>query len=307
MPTSPLPQLQVFLAVARMRSFSRAALELGVSTSAVSQAVKQLEDQLHVALLARTTRSVALTDAGKRLVDAADPALRQVFDALTQIAAGPGEAVGRLRLTVPTVATRFVVEPVLAVFHARHPRVEVEVVAEDRLVDIVAEGFDAGIRLAEALERDMVQIRLTQAFRFVVVGAPSYLRRHGTPERPEDLLRHECLAFRLPSTGDLYAWELERGRRSWRVPVRGSLVSNDIDLQLALAERGAGLAYVFEPRVEGALRAGRLVRVLEPYAATVSGLYLYYPSRARSSPTLRLFAATAREVTAAPTWRASAR
>lgn len=296
MAVSPLSQLQTFLAVARVKSFSRAARELGVSTSAVSQSVKQLEEQLRITLLARTTRSVALTDAGRRLVDTADPGLRQVLTALTEIAAAPGEAVGRLRLTVPQVAMRYVVEPVLPVFHARHPRIEVEIDAEDRLVDIVAEGYDGGIRLAEALERDMVQVRLTEPFRFVVVGAPSYLKRHGTPERPEDLLRHECLTFRLSSTGTIYAWELERGRRSWRVPVRGSIVTKDMDVQLSLAEQGLGLAYMFEPRAEELLRAGRLVRVLEPFAATVKGLYLYYPSRAQSSPALRLFAETAREV-----------
>lgn len=295
-PVSPLSQLQVFVTVARLRSFSRAARELGVSTSAVSQSVRQLEEQLRVTLLARTTRSVALTEAGRRLLDAADPALRQLVTALTEVSAAPGETVGRLRLTVPNVAMQYIVEPVLAVFHARHPRVEVEIVAEDRLVDIVAEGYDAGIRLAEALERDMVQLRLTDSFRFVVLGSPAYLRRHGTPQRPQDLLRHECLTFRLSSTSELYAWELERGRRLWRVPVRGRVVTNALDVQLSLCERGLGLAYAFEPHAEEAIRAGRLVRVLEPYAATVSGLYLFYPSRAQHSPALRLFAATTREV-----------
>src|SRR5439155_783193 len=138
-------------------------------------------------------------------------------------------------------------------------------VLEDRLVDIVAEGYDAGVRLSESIERDMVQVRLTDPFRFVVVGAPSYLERHGTPERPEDLLRHECITFRSQTTGALYAWELERGRRSWRVPVRGGVVGSDARLNVSLAEQGLGLSYAFEPMVLEQLRAGRLVRVLERY------------------------------------------
>lgn len=296
MNTALLPQLQVFLVVARLRSFSGAARELGVSTPAVSQSVRQLEEQLRVVLLTRTTRSVSLTDAGRRLVEGAGPALGQALAALTEVSAQPGEVVGRVRLSVPRAAVPFVVTPVLPTFRARHPRVEVEVTIEDRFVDIVAEGYDAGVRLSEAIERDMVQVRLTDAFRFVVVGAPGYLARHGTPERPEDLLRHECLTFRVQSTGALYAWELERGRRNWRVPVRGGVVANDSRLMVSLAEEGLGLAYAFEPMVEEQLRTGRLRRVLEPYAPTVPGFFLYYPSRAQRSAPLRLFVEVAKEL-----------
>jgi DNA-binding transcriptional LysR family regulator len=292
----PFQQLQAFLVVARLRSFSSAARELGVSRSAVSQSVRQLEEHVKVVLLARTTRSVSLTDAGKRLVEGAGPALRQALAALTEVSAQPGETVGRLRLSVPRAAVPFVIDPVLPDFRARHPRIEVEVDVEDRLVDIVAEGYDAGVRLAEAIERDMVQVRLTDAFRFVVVGAPDYFARRGTPQRPEDLLRHECLTFRSRTTGALYAWELERGRRTWRVPVRGGVVSNDIALTVSLAERGLGLAYTLEPRVMDALRSGRLQRVLEPYAATVPGFFLYFPSRSRRSAPLRLFVDAAKEL-----------
>src|ERR1700735_4271160 len=260
MSTAPFPQLQSFLAVARHRSFSGAARELGVSRSAVSQSVRQLEERLRVVLLTRTTRSVSLTDAGRRLVESAGPGLAQTLAAVDEASARPGETVGRLRLSVPQSAVRFVITPVLPAFRARHPRVEGEGVVEDRFVDIVAEGYDAGVRLSEAIERDMVQVRLTDAFRFVVVGAPSYLARHGTPERPEDLLRHECITFRSQTTGALYAWELERGKRNWRVPVRGGVVSNDGALRIALAEQGAGLTYVFEPAVAEARRKGRLRR-----------------------------------------------
>jgi DNA-binding transcriptional LysR family regulator len=296
MSTAPFSQLQSFLAVARHRSFSGAARELGVSRSAVSQSVRQLEEQLRVVLLARTTRSVSLTDAGRRLVDAAGPSVGQVVAALAEVSAQPGETVGRVRLSVPRAAVPFVIDPVLPKFRARHPRVEVEVVIEDRFVDIVAEGYDAGVRLSEAIERDMVQVRLTDAFRFVVVGSPGYLARHGTPERPEDLLRHECITFRSHTTGALYAWELERGRRNWRVPVRGGVVSSDARLNAALAEEDLGLVYALEPMVIEQLRTRRLTVVLERYAPTVPGFFLYFPSIARRSAPLRLFVEAAKEL-----------
>ena len=296
MNTALLPQLQSFLAVARHRSFSGAARELGVSRSAVSQAVRQLEEQLRVVLLARTTRSVSLTDAGRRLVDGAGPSLGQVVAALAEVSAQPGEIVGRVRLSVPRAAVPFVIDPVVPKFRARHPRIEVEVVIEDRFVDIVAEGYDAGVRLSEAIERDMVQVRLTDAFRFVVVGSPGYLARRGTPERPEDLLRHECITFRSQTTGALYAWELERGRRNWRVPVRGGVVSSDGQLNASLAEQDLGLVYALEPMVIEQLRTRRLRVVLERYAPTVPGFFLYFPSVARRSAPLRLFVEAAKEL-----------
>jgi DNA-binding transcriptional LysR family regulator len=297
MQTAPLPQLQVFLLVARLRSFSSAARELGVSTSAVSQAVKQLEDQLRVVLLTRTTRSVSPTDAGRRLVDGAGPAMRQALAALTEVSAQPGEVVGRVRLSVGRAAVPFVITPVLPTFRARHPHVDVEICVEERLVDIVGEGYDAGVRLTEAIERDMVQVRLTDEFRFVVVGTPAYLARNGTPRRPEDLLRHECITFRSPTTSALYAWELARGRRTWRIPVHGGVVTNEPQLCVTMAEQGLGLAYAFEPSVAEELRTGRLKTVLEAYAPTVPGFFLYYPSRAQSSPALRLFVEVAKELT----------
>jgi DNA-binding transcriptional LysR family regulator len=294
--TAPFPQLQAFLAVARHRSFTGAARELGVTRSAVSQTVQQLEEQLRIVLLTRTTRSVSVTDAGRRLMESAGPALGQVVAALAEVSAKPGEAVGRLRLSVPRAAVPFVVDPVVPTFRARHPRVEVEVAISERLVDIVAEGYDAGVRHSEAIERDMVQVKVTDAFRHVVVGTPDYLARRGTPERPEDLLRHECITFRSQTTGALYAWELERGRRTWRVPVRGGVVTNDGALSVSMAEKGLGLAYAFEPMVAEQLRSGRLRRVLEAYAATVPGFFIYFPSRAQRSAPLRLFVEAAREL-----------
>ena len=296
MRTTPLAQLHVFLTVARQRSFSGAARELGVSTSAVSQAVKQLEEQLDVVLLTRTTRSVSPTEAGRRLVDSAGPGLRQAISALREASAEPGEVGGRVRISVGRGAVPFVITPVLPTFRARHPRIEVEIVTEDRFVDIVAEGYDAGVRLSEGLERDMVQVRLTDEFRFIVVGSPKYLAEHGTPQRPEDLLKHECITYRAATSSQLYAWELERGRKNWRVPVRGGVVTSEHELCVTLAELGLGLAYTFEPYVAGQLKDGTLRAVLERYASSVPGFFLYYPSRAQSSPALRLFVDVAKEV-----------
>ncbi|MFT3707100.1 MAG: LysR family transcriptional regulator [Archangium sp.] len=292
-----LPQLQVFLVVARLKSFSGAARELGISPSAVSQAVRQLEEFTRVSLLVRTTRSVSLTDSGQRLFETAGPSVSQTLAALTEISAQPGESIGRVRLSVPSIAVPMVIEPLLPVFMKRHPRIELEIAVEDRFVDIVERGFDAGVRLAEAIERDMVQIRLTEAFRFVVGGSPAYFAKHGMPERPEDLLKHACVTFRS-SAGVPYAFELERGKRNWRIPVKGQLVTGDPRLQRNFVEQGHGLAYFFEPRIQDAIRKGQIKLCLENYAPTVPGFFLYFPSRAQRSPALKLFVDTAKELAA---------
>jgi DNA-binding transcriptional LysR family regulator len=296
----PFPQLQTFLAVARHRSFSGAARELSVSRSAASQTVRQLEEQLGVVLFARTTRSVALTEAGQRLVDGAEPGLLQIVSTFEALSAAPGEVSGRVRLSVPQAALSMVIEPLLPLIRERHPHVEIEIKVEDRFVDIVAEGFDAGVRISESIQRDMVQVRLTKPFRFVVVGSPAYLARRGTPKRPEDLLEHECITFRSPTTDALYAWELERGRRTWRVAVRGGIVTGDPLLHASLAARGVGLVYAFEPLVAEAIHEGRLVRVLEEYAPTVPGYFLYYPSRAQRSPPMQVFVEAIKELVRLP-------
>jgi DNA-binding transcriptional LysR family regulator len=195
-------------------------------------------------------------------------------------------------------------EPVIAAFRARHHRVDLEIDVERRLVDVVADGYDAGVRLHEDIERDMIQVRLTDAFRWIVVGAPSYFARRGRPEHPDDLLRHDCINFRLATTGALYAWELARGRKTWRVPVPASIVSNDSALRVALATRGLGLAYAFEPSVRRLLADGQLEAALDAFAPTVPGFFLYYPRRARGSTLLRLFVDVARAV--APRGRVAA-
>jgi DNA-binding transcriptional LysR family regulator len=212
------------------------------------------------------------------------------------VSSKPGEVVGRVRLTAARAAFPFVLGSVMREFRERHPRIDVECVFEDRRVDIVLDGFDAGIRMGEYLERDMVSVRLTGPFRFIVVGAPSYLEKHGTPQKPQDLLRHECMTFRSDTDGSLYAWELERGRKKYRVPVRGGVVSNDGLILTEWAERGVGLAYAFEPLVREGIRAGRLKHVLEAYSAEEPGFFLYYPSRSQKSAPLQVFIETLRDL-----------
>ncbi len=300
-----LNALNSFVAVARRRSFAAAARHLGVSTSALSQSVRQLEARLGVTLLTRTSRTVALTDAGQRLLETAGAAVDQALESLKTVSARPGEVTGRVRFSVPTPAVTLVVARLLPRFVERYPRVEVEVQVENRFVNIVAEGLDAGIRLSEAIERDMVQVRLTGPGRFVVAAAPSYLARRGTPEKPHDLLQHDCLCIRTSPSGPRYAWELERGRKTWRVPVQGTVTTNDPELMRLLAVAGVGLLYAFEPQIADELRRGSLRLVLEQYAAAVPGFFLYFPSRAQVSPALRAFLDVAREIAGRSNRRAS--
>jgi len=293
---TPLNSLHSFLAVARHRTFAAGARHLGVSTSALSQSVRQLEARLGVTLLTRTSRTVALTDAGQRLLENAGAAVDQALESLRTVSFRPGEVTGRVRLSVPTSAVGLVLARLLPRFLERHPNVEVEVQVENRLVNIISEGLDAGIRLSEAIERDMVQVRLTEPGRFVVVGAPSYLSRRGTPQKPQDLLQHDCIGIRTSQHGARYAWELERGKKTWRVPVQGSVTTNDPQLMRLLALAGVGLVYLFEPEIADELRRGDVRLVLESYAAAVPGFFLYFPSRAQVSPALRAFVNTAREL-----------
>jgi DNA-binding transcriptional LysR family regulator len=293
---TPLNALNAFVAVARRLSYASAAKDLGVSTSALSQSVRQLEQRLGVTLLTRTSRNVALTDAGKRLLDNAGPAVDQALESLKAVKAKRGEVTGRVRLTVPTAAVALVLARLLPRFVERHPKVEVDVRVEDRLVNTVAEGLDAGIRLIESIDRDMVHVRLSAPGRIVVVGAPSYLERRGVPQKPADLLEHDCVCMRLAPSGDPWAWELERGKKTWRVPVRGPVTTNNFELMRILAVAGIGLYYALEPTIADELARGSLRVVLEPYAPAVPGLFLYFPSRAQVSPALKAFVDVAREV-----------
>jgi DNA-binding transcriptional LysR family regulator len=297
---TPLNALNAFLAVARRRSFA-AAKDLGVSTSAISQSVRQLEARLDIVLLTRTSRSVALTDAGQRLLENAGPAVDQALESLKTASAQRGEITGRVRLTVPTSAVALILTRLVPRFLKQYPKVELDIHADDRLVNLVAEGFDAGIRLVESIDRDMVQVRLSPPGRIVVVGAPSYLERRGEPQKPVDLLQHDCIGMRWTTRGEPWAWELERGKKTWRVPVRGPVITNSFELMRELAVAGVGLFYAMESTVTRELTRGQLRVVLEAYAPEVPGLFLYFPSRAQVSPALKAFVAVAREVTRVPT------
>jgi DNA-binding transcriptional LysR family regulator len=292
---TPLNALNAFVVVARRLSYAAAARDLGVSTSALSQSVRQLEERLGVTLLTRTSRSVALTDAGHRLLDNAGPAVDQALESLKTVRVKRGEITGRLRLSVPSASVSLILADLLPRFIARYPKVDIEVHVDDRLVNTVAGEFDAGMRLIESIDRDMVHVRLCGPMRLVVVGAPSYFERKGVPQKPEDLLRHECICVRRAPTGEPWAWELERGKKTYRVPVRGPVTTNDAELMRAMAVAGVGLFYSIESRIESDLASGRLRTVLEPYAPEVPGLYLYFPKRSQVSPALEALIAVARE------------
>jgi DNA-binding transcriptional LysR family regulator len=297
---TPLNALNAFITVARRRSYAAAAKDLGVSASALSQSVRQLEGRLAVTLLTRTSRSVALTDAGQRLLDNAGAAVDQALESLKTVKAKRGEVAGRVRLSVPSAAVPLVLTRVIPRFAERHPKVELDVRVENQLVNTVAEGLDAGIRLIESIDRDMIHVRLSAPCRIVVVGAPSYLERRGVPQKPADLLQHDCICMRWAPNGQPWAWELERKKKTWRVPVRGPVTTNDAGLSRSLALAGVGLYYALEPTIADELSRGELRIVLEPYAPEVPGLFLYFPARAQVSAALKAFIEVAREATAAP-------
>jgi DNA-binding transcriptional LysR family regulator len=281
-----LTNLATFLQVAERQSFSAAAAVLGVSRSAVSQAVRALEDELGTPLLVRTTRSVRLTDAGGRLAAAAGPALRQADDALAA-ARGGEQAAGTLRLNVPHIAVPSIISPLLPKLRAQHPALLIEVVVDDRLVDIVADGFDAGIRLGEAVERHMVGVRISEPFRFVVVGSPAYFAKRAKPAHPRDLVDHDCIGYRGPTTGVLYRWEFERRGKEIAIQTPSSVITTDTALMVRAAADGLGLAYVDEHTAAPFIKAKQLVVVLDDYLPRVPGFFLYFPERARTQPKLR--------------------
>lgn len=303
----PWRSLAAFLAVAEEGGFSAAARALGISPSAVSQAVRALEERLGVPLVARTTRSVRLTEAGAALQRRAAPAVGEVGAALEEAAGSAGQVSGTFRLTVGRIAVPLVVEPVLREVLARHPRLSVDVSVDDRLVDIVEERFDAGVRLAESIDPDLAAVRLTAPFRFVVVGSPAYLAARGTPRSPEDLAAHDAVVFRSPTTGAPQRWDLERRGRTRLVTVRGRVSCDDAGLLVRAALDGLGLAYVAESTVRAHLDAGGLRVVLPEWAPEVPGFFLYFPRRSRNDPRLRAFLEVAREALRAPAVRSGGR
>ncbi len=281
-----LNDMAAFIAVAEARSFTRAASRLGLSPSALSHAIKGLEGRLGVTLLARTTRSVAPTEAGEELLRTLRPAFEDIAAGLARLGTLRGRASGTVRLTTFKHAATAVIWPVLPAFLDANPDVRVEVSIDDGLVDIVTGRFDAGIRFGEQVAKDMIAVQVGPDMRAAVVGAPGYFARHAPPVVPRDLQAHRCINYRLPTAGGLLPWELLQDGRPLQVRVDGPLVFNDADLILAAALESQGLAYAWEDVVAEHLHAGRLVRVLEPYSPTFPGFYLYHPSRRQMSPAL---------------------
>ena len=274
-----LADLAVFLCVAEERSFTRAAAALGTSQSAISQIVRRLEAAMGVKLLTRTTRAVALTVAGEQLASTLRPAFDDIdarLNALTALAENPS---GELRITTSKHAAQTVLWPVLKRMMQDYPDISVELSLDGRLIDIVAERFDAGVRLGEQVAKDMIAVRIGPDLRMAVVAAPAYLERFGHPATPHELTRHRCINLRLPTAGGLYAWEFEKEGRAVNVRVDGPLIFNDVDMMLQAAQDGLALAYVLEGQVTAHLASGRLVRVLEDWCPYFPGYHLYYPDR----------------------------
>lgn len=283
-----LADLQAFATVARRRSFRQAAAELGVSPSALSHALRGLEARLGVRLLNRTTRSVAPTEAGERLLARLSPALQDIHGALDEINAFRDSPLGTLRINAPRAACELVLAPLIGRFLAAHPGMRVELVAEDALVDIVASGFDAGVRFGESLQQDMVAVPLGPAQRFVVVGSPDYLASHGTPTCPRELQQHRCVRIRFPN-GSFYRWEFARGNERCEIEVDGPLATSEMRVMVDAAEQGLGLAYVYHQYAAAPVAAGRLHPVLDDWCPAIPGFYLYYPSRRLQPNGLRAF------------------
>lgn len=283
-----LDGVEAFLSVARHRSFRKAAAEMGVTPSAIGQAVRALEARLGAALFLRTTRSVGLTEAGEQFLSRARPAFEELV-AAGEVARGLGQRpAGLLRLSVPRSVVPILLEPLIASFCQSYPEVQVEVAVSEQLVDLATEGFDAGIRMGQFIAADMVAVRLTPPFRFIIVGNRAYFARSGRPETPDDLRHHACVRLRR-SNGALAAWSLDDNGRPIEIAVSGPLIVNDFPTMLGAAVKGVGLAQVPEPIAAEAVAAGKLVEVLETFAPTASGVFLYYPSRRQVLPKLRAF------------------
>lgn len=276
--------LLAFLAVARERSFTRAAARFGISQSALSHTIRQLEERLGVRLLTRTTRAVSPTEAGERLLEGIGPHFDEIetqVDALNELREKPA---GTIRITASDYAISSILWPKLKKFLPRYPDIKVELMLDNGLTDIVTERYDAGVRMGEQLAKDMISARIGPDFRFAVVGAKSYFATHPEPEKPQDLVHHACINYRFPTSGGLWAWEFEKGGREIRIRVDGQLAFNNIFHALDAAQAGLGLAYVPEEIAQPHIAKGRLKRVLENWCPFWDGYYLYYPSRRQSSP-----------------------
>ncbi len=284
-----LSALIVLKAVAEAGSFTRASRQLNRAQSGVSQTIRELEARLGIALLARTTRSVRLTEAGSRLLEDVGPALMQISDSLTRAKSGATEPAGTVRITTLEHPGQTILVPAIAELQKRYPAVEVDLHVSDRLTDIVNGGFDAGVRLAGHLEKDMAALPISPDLRGVVVGSPRYFERHGKPRELEDLRRHDCINYRLATHGVRYRWLFQKSGRPIEVAVSGTLTVHGTAVLLEAVRRGIGLGYVFEPLAAADLAEGTLETCLEPYAPSWSRYHLYYPDRRQKSPALKAF------------------
>jgi DNA-binding transcriptional LysR family regulator len=282
-----LAGLTTLLTVVDKRSFTAAAAALRVTPSAVSQAVRAVEDRVGVRLLQRTTRSVGLTEAGARFVAQLRPALDQVSAAFASVGELRDRPAGLLKLSVSRVACAQVIEPVLARFLAEYPEISIEIAVDDGLTNIVERGLDAGIRLGETVDREMVAVSISDAQRSAVVGAPAYFAAHGKPKHPRDLHAHDCINVRQITRCGIYRWEFTEAGKDFEIAVDGRIIANEAGVVVRAACDGLGLAYVIESSVRAELADQRLVRVLEPYCPSFPGYYLYYSSRTHLAPKLR--------------------
>jgi DNA-binding transcriptional LysR family regulator len=284
-----LSDLSAFIDVARARSFRGAARLRGVSPSALSEAIRRLEGRLNVRLLNRTTRSVTPTDAGHRLLERLSPALAEVRAAVSSLDDFRGGTSGTLRLNVPGAVSDLVLASILTRFLTAYPSIEVEVVVEERFIDVLAAGFDAGIRYGDALERDMIAIPIgPRVQRFVTAASKTYLQRHGTPQHPRDLLDHVCIRFKFPS-GNMPAWGFKRNNKAMKISPRGQLIANRIALQLAAARAGLGIIHNFEGFLTPSIERNELVPILEDWSEQFTGPFLYFSSRRHMPGPLRAF------------------
>ena len=293
-PQGALDGIEAFLRVAERRSFSAAAADLGVSPSAISQTVKALEARVGAPLFMRTTRSVGLTQAGEMFLERAAPAYTGLADAYEAARNLGNRPAGRLRINLMRGAVQPLFEPIIAGFCETYPEIELEIYADDALADLSAGGFDAGVRMGEALDADMIAVRLTGSFRFVVAAAPAYLDKYGRPRTPEDLRDHRCVRFRLAS-GGLMPWTFERGNRDFDVAVTGPIIVNDWIAALVAMRAGVAMGMMAEPMATAMVESGELELVLTDHAASTSGLFLYYPGRKQVMPKLRAFIDYVRE------------
>lgn len=288
MPRHTLNDLLAFRTVARERSFTRAAAQIGVSPSALSHAIRGLEERVGVRLLTRTTRNVEPTETGERLLGAVVPHLDGIEAELQALGALRDKPAGTIRITTGIDAARAILWPLLSKFLPAYPDVQVELAVEPGFVNIVAERFDAGVRLGETVERDMVAVRIGPDMRMAAVGAPAYFANRPVPATPQDLSVHSCINLRFPTQGGLYAWEFERDGRALNVRVAGQVIVNEIALARQAARDGVGIAYLPEPYVREDIRLGGLTHVLQDWSPPFAGYHLYYPSRRHASPAFSL-------------------